>query len=235
LGTRFWIPFGVLSSCAVAACAIAIVIDPGSLAVADPQPWAPEPSPGPPETAAVALDRTVPGCPLYDLEGRALSSAALRGPTPVVFEFGSFTCKFATGQAEPMDRLADKYRGRVRFVFIYTDEAHPGIAQLPDGYSGPRDSFSAIPTPADRQTAARILRDALAVRRDILVEPVGGPGLREGCGLGTWRGHPGLVADPDGRVVYAANWLKADALDAFLTVLLDRPDECRPVADDSAP
>jgi thiol-disulfide isomerase/thioredoxin len=235
LNKRFWILLGTATGIVVVVCGFAFVLDSETLGIGYVDPLAPEGPPGEPETAAIALDRTVPDCALHDLRGDEVSSASLRGPTPTVIEFGSFTCPYCTGQAAPMDRLAEKYKGRVRFVFVYTDEAHPGIAILPDGYRGSRDMLTDKPTPAHRLSAAYILRDTLAVQREILVEPTAGQGLREGCCLAAWKYHPGIVADRDGRVVYAAKWLKTDSLDEFLTQLLDHPSECRPVFDDTGP
>jgi thiol-disulfide isomerase/thioredoxin len=216
-------------------CGFAFIVDCETLGIGYAEPLAPLGPPGEPDTAAIALDRTVPDFALRDLSGNEVESASLRGPTPTVIEFGSFTCKFCTAQAESMDRLADKYRGKVRFVFVYSDEAHPGIAFLPDGYRGSRDMLTDKPTPAQRLSAAYILRDTLAVQREILVEPTAGQGLREGCCLSAWKYHPGIVADRNGRVVYAAKWLKSKSLDEFLTQLLDHPDGCKPAFDDTGP
>src|SRR3954468_4911791 len=107
---RLWIALAALTACAAALWMTALVLDPEVLRIGYSEPLAPD---GPPATSAFALDQVLPDCTLYDLDGNRVTSAALRGPTPTAVEFGSFTCKYCTGQAGAMDQLAEKYRGQV--------------------------------------------------------------------------------------------------------------------------
>ena len=203
-----------------------------------PQPLAVEPDSGGPresESAETALGKTVPDCVLNDLDGHAVRPDILRGHAPTMIEFGSFTCPYCTGQANVMDDLSAKYRDHVRFIFVYGEEAHPGIAYLPGGYRGSREPFTYTPTNDDRLAAAKILRDTLGLKRDVLIEDVDSGNTREQCYLRSWMYHPGIVVAPDGKIVYAAKWLKADLLDKFLAKYLATGGQCDAEFDDSAP
>jgi hypothetical protein len=122
-----------------------------------------------------------------------------------------------------MDALAAKYAGRIKFLFAYTDEAHPSPSRefLPEGYTGDRGPFTEAATPARRLAAARAFRAALKVRREVLVEPLVGPPLsRHFLDVGAY--NPVFVVGPDGRLLYSAYWLDAGELDAFLRAYLAR-------------
>ncbi len=238
MSKRIKILLAVLIGSVVTAWIVAFAVDSESLGIGVAEPLAPDGPPLPPdysESAGVALDKVVPDCTLHDLNGSAAPPNALRNPIPTVIEFGSFTCKYCTSQIGMMDGLAAKYRGKVKFLLVYGNEAHPGIAYLPGGYEGDRKSFTLTPTKADRLAAAKILRDTLAVQRDILIEDVESENMRERCYLRAWMYHPGLVVDPNGRVVYAAKWLKAESVDQFLAKYLASDGKCEPVCDDSPP
>jgi len=121
-----------------------------------------------------------------------------------------------------MDALAARYAGRVKFLFAYTDEAHPSREFLPEGYTGDHAPFTEAPTPARRLAAARAFRAALKVRREVLVEPVVGPGVPRPF-LHAPAYHPVFVVGLDGRLLYSAYWLDAAELDTFLRAYLARP------------
>jgi thiol-disulfide isomerase/thioredoxin len=64
---------------------------------------------------------------LKDVEGREYRLSDRMGQTPVVLEFGSYTCPYCIATLEPMKSLARKYDGKVEFVIVYCKEAHPGM------------------------------------------------------------------------------------------------------------
>ena len=113
-----------------------------------------------------------------------------------------------------MDSLADAYEGRVEFLFVYGAEAHPG-GRLPPGLPGTRETRRQAATQAERRAAARVFRDALRVRRRVLVDALG-EGVRERLLPLKWLFNPVVVVGADGRIVYAARWLDARALADFL-------------------
>jgi hypothetical protein len=75
----------------------------------------------------------------------------------------------------------------------------------------------------------------LEVQRIVLVEPVGETvPLRDQYLHGPWQNSAFMVA-PDGSIVYAARWLKADALETFLETYLASGGKCHPVASEGPP
>jgi thiol-disulfide isomerase/thioredoxin len=64
---------------------------------------------------------------LKDVQGREFRLSDRTGQTPVVIEFGSYTCPYCIATLEPMKSLARKYNGKVEFVIVYCKEAHPGM------------------------------------------------------------------------------------------------------------
>jgi hypothetical protein len=115
-----------------------------------------------------------------------------------------------------MDELAARYAGRVRFLFAYAEEAHPRPQFLPQGYKGDPSTFTAAPTPGGRRAAARVFREALKVRREVLVDPTPGRGDSSHPLPVDGAYNPVFVIGPDGRLLYRASWLDAQELDAFL-------------------
>jgi hypothetical protein len=86
------------------------------------------------------------------------------------------------------------------WVFVYTREAHPG-ENVPCHDSFPR-----------KLAGARLLRDEVGIRRDILVDDLTGTVHRAYGRMPnmTW------VIDRGGRVAYKANWTSAANVEAFL-------------------
>ena len=85
-------------------------------------------------------------------------------------------------------------------MFVYTREAHPGE------HVGSHDSF------ATKLRHARLLREEVGIRRDILVDDLDGTAHRA-YGLlpnMTW------VVARGGRAIYKADWTNAANVEAFL-------------------
>jgi len=118
---------------------------------------------------------------------------------PTVVETGSVTCPAYRANVEPMRRVRDRYSG-VRFVVLYTREAHPGK------HLGPHASLE------DKLRRARQLRDGLGEDRELVVDDPSGS-LHRAIG-----GFPNSVhvLDAEGRVVYRAEWASAGAVDEVL-------------------
>lgn len=213
----------------------ATVLDSETFGIIDPQPLAPEVPPDPNETARIALGKKLPPCALCDLDGNLVDPFPRPDQIPTVIEFGSFTCKYCTGEADNLDDLAEKYEGKIRFVLVYTEEAHPGRAFFPQGYNGRRDIFTAQPTKEQRLTAAIVLRDTMSIQREVLIDDVNDETLCDRVGLHIWQYHSGIVVNDERRIVYASKWLKAANLDEFLAQYIASDGKCEPMADDTGP
>lgn len=150
-----------------------------------------------------------PGDPLptFDLptlDGSRLRSDAL-GSLPVVLIFGSRTCPITHSAVPRLKRLAQDHADRVRFVLVYTREAHPG------GLVGqPR-------TAEDKQRHAASLRDDHSLDFEVAIDDLDG-GLHRRLGP---KPNSAYVVDPEGIIRYRAHWANDDAgirraLDAVL-------------------
>lgn len=113
---------------------------------------------------------------------------ALRG-TPVVLEFGSYSCPIFSDRVPAMERLAREHR-EARFLVIAVREAHPGEL------AGPHT------TPADKRQAARRLAIEEGICRRVLVDDLQGAVHR--IYGGGW--NPVYVTGPGGRVAYRRAW-----------------------------
>lgn len=62
---------------------------------------------------------------LKTLEGRTVELGESLEKGPVVVEFGSYTCPIFRERHGAIERLREKYGGRISFFTVYTLEAHP--------------------------------------------------------------------------------------------------------------
>jgi hypothetical protein len=115
-----------------------------------------------------------------------------------------------------MDQLAEEYRGRAAFLFVYGPEAHPEGADLPESARTPLLLFKQADTYAERQAAARYLQKTFAVGRRILVDEMGATSLWERFLPGSGLSNPVVVVGRDGKVVFAMGQLHAETLHGFL-------------------
>jgi hypothetical protein len=134
-----------------------------------------------------------------------------------------------------MDALAEEFQGQAEFLFVYGAEAHPDVIDVPGGYAGDRVPFSEEAPPAKRREAAQIFRRTLGVRRRMVVDDTDGTALRERYLPGKHLYNPVVVVGPDGRIIYAARWLRAERLGAFLRSYVKNGGRCKPVADEGPP
>jgi hypothetical protein len=124
-------------------------------------------------------------------------------------------------QLDPMNRLAEKYKDRISFLFIYAREAHPRSPAL---MVSEEEDISAV-TPktanevyAGRQSAGRLLRTRLAENWHVLIDGYGQRGARLSFMRGL--GNPLFVVDKDGKVATRMEWTDAQELDQFLSTFL---------------
>jgi thiol-disulfide isomerase/thioredoxin len=122
---------------------------------------------------------------LTDLEGKTFELCQEADKTPLVLEFGSFTCQFCSNQFSSMEDLAQKYAGRVQFVLVYCREAHPdpsGTSALDRNGSFP-EGLPQTTGRAQRAERASAFRDFKqgSVRR-LLVDEEGDHNIQERFG-----------------------------------------------------
>jgi hypothetical protein len=161
----------------------------------EPAEQAPEqaaPPVSPPRVGEVAPDFT-----LRDLDGKAVRLSDYRGRLPVVIEFGSITCPIVTGRAGHLDRLAEQYRGKAEFWFVYANEEHPGHGETRASSYG---TFQALPQVQDHEEScerARLFRSTVKTSRRILVDDDGAASVAARYGI---QGHGLVVVDTQGRL-----------------------------------
>jgi hypothetical protein len=123
------------------------------------------------------------------------------------------------GQLDPMNKIAQKYQGKMTFLFIYAREAHPESATAL--FPGEEDSSAvteqkAVEVYAERQKAGRSLRTRLAENWHVLIDNYGQQGARLSCGLD----NPLFVIGADGKVAKLMEWTDAEELEFFLKTYL---------------
>jgi hypothetical protein len=143
--------------------------------------------PGPKAGEVASYDYT-----FTDLDGREVRLSDYRGKW-LVIESGSLTCPMYVKNVRPFDRLKDRFPD-VEWLVVYVREAHPGEKARPAQTIGEKVAY------------ARRNRDDYREGRKIVVDDV----------RGTWHHDWGLlpnmvyVINPQGQVVYRADWSFAD-------------------------
>lgn len=84
----------------------------------------PEPNPTRVGDVSPLLDRPAPDVELRRPDGGSYLLSSLRGQ-PVLLAFGSLTCPQFRHGAPVLNRLYERFRGRVAFRLVYIREAHP--------------------------------------------------------------------------------------------------------------
>lgn len=148
---------------------------------------------------------TVPPFALATTDGRCFSTADLQqGGRPVVVVFGSRTCPVTESAVPGLKALHARHKDRFRFVLVQVREAHPGAA-IPQPHTAPQKLARAIALQAHHDVPFEVAIDDLD---------------------GTWhralgaRPNSAFVIDPDGVVLFRAQWANetaaiAEALDAL--------------------
>jgi hypothetical protein len=124
--------------------------------------------PVPPQVGEMAPDFT-----LRDLEGRQARLSDYRGRMPVVIEFGSLSCPIVTSRTGDLDRLAQEYRGKAEFWFVYANEAHPGHGEMLTCSYGTCRALPQVQDYDDRREHARLFQSTMKTSRRILVDEDG--------------------------------------------------------------
>jgi peroxiredoxin len=125
---------------------------------------------------------------LQDLDANPVQLSELQG-TPVVLEFGSYTCPIFSSRVTDMERLAQEHP-EAEFLVIGIREAHPGEV------TGRHTSLAA------KRQAVRCLAMEEGIRRRVLVEDL------QGCVHRAYGGawNPVYVIDAEGCVAFRRAW-----------------------------
>ena len=163
-------------------------------------------------TAQPVVGEIAPDFALKDVDGREFCLSERAGKTPVVLEFGSYTCPYCMATLEPMKTLARKYDGKIEFVIIYCREAHPGMKMKSMGGVGDLPLLEQTNNREERaERAARFGRE-MKIPQRILVDEDGDDSIQQR--YGEWPNQT-IVVDVTGVVRSMANtnpW----KLDSFL-------------------
>lgn len=147
--------------------------------------------------AGPQVGEAAPDFTLTAIDGRSVSLSSFRG-TPVVLEFGSYTCPAFRETATKLQPLVAQYAGKVAFVVVYGLEAHPT-----DGWVSPVNTQAGIAIP-QHQTLED--RKACAVDAQAKLGLTGATILVDGLDnavVKAWGGHPNrsYIIGRDGKVV----------------------------------
>lgn len=173
---------------------------------------------------APAADTRVPDLTLYDLEGRVLSLHDLIGERPVVMRLGSHSCPVYRYRRFSMADLQQEYADRVRFVVVYTTEAHPVGSVSPysdEEWLSPVNWITGVRVPqADdleqRIAQARVSAQTLELPAEVYVDAMDNR-FWDAFGRAP---SPGFVLDRQGWVALRQVWVDPQAMRETLDRLL---------------
>lgn len=153
----------------------------------------------------------MPDVVVYDADGREARLADVIGRRPVVLQLGSRSCPVFRYRRFGMQKLQREFAGRIDFLVLYTQEAHP--VGSPSPYSDEEWDLW-----INRVTGVRLgSTTTLEERRERAVDTVqrlelDAAVLVDGTGDAAWRAFgaapsPAFVLDTDGRVVLRQVWV----------------------------
>lgn len=177
---------------------------------------------------APAVGQPAPATSWLDTSGQSVELAALLDGRPVVLWMGSHSCPVYRYRRHSLGDLWQKYAGQVRFVLVYTREAHPVDAPSPHGDGEIWDPWLnrltrvRVTEPADlaaRLAQARHSHTVLELPIELYIDPPGDPVWTRWGRAST----PAFVLDGSGRVVLRQPWIEPRELDRVLDELLKAP------------
>lgn len=173
---------------------------------------------------APAQGERFPDVVLSDLDGRGMVLGDLIGEAPTVVQLGSRSCPVFRYRRHGMAKLHERFGDRVRFVVIYTQEAHPVGSASP--YVGQEWNpwinrwtgvMIAQPvTEEERRQRAQETFLELEIKGQVVVD---------GMANEAWRAFgaasaPAFVFGSDGRVVLSQVWVDPEPIEDILEALL---------------
>jgi Spy/CpxP family protein refolding chaperone len=116
----------------------------------------------------------LPDFALNRIDGRPFTRESLKG-LPTVMLFGSYSSPSFRDRLPEIAALADQFGRRVRFVVIYTAEAHPAGEWDVQRNRDEKIEMQQHVTMDDRFAAARLVRDKLGVTMEVVPESMDAP------------------------------------------------------------
>jgi hypothetical protein len=116
-----------------------------------------------------------------------------------------------------MEKVAQKYKGKAEFIFVYCREAHPEGQRQPAGRTQTGKGIKQADTIQDRKTTAEKFCDDMKMSRRILVDDFGDQSAQRKYGN---LNNPTVVIDVNGKVALKMAWTNGQALDKFLEPFL---------------
>ena len=181
------------------------------------------------EQLAPALGEPAPRFRAVDLEGHEIDLGEQIGELPIVLQFGSHTCPVYRYRRHSMKRLWSEYEGRVLFLLIYVQEAHPMNSKSPytdqewdiwwNRLTGVR--ITQPQDAAERRTLAKFSHHKLQLVPPMVVDTIDND-LWSRYGQGS---SPAFVIDTEGLIVARQPWVDPKGLKVVLDSLLEtQPD-----------
>ena len=166
------------------------------------------------QEGAAAFTGPEPGTYAPDFKASTLSGEPLRlrdyqGNKNVLLVFGSATCPMTAGFVGGINRLYDRFRGEVDFLFVYVREAHPG------------EKIPAHSSMEDKIRAATQLRDEEDLAMPIVIDDLRGSIHRKYSRLP----NPAYLIDKSGRVAFRSMWTQPATLGKAIEELLELQQE----------
>lgn len=174
---------------------------------------------------APRIDDPAPAFELRSVDGTLVELGDLVGEQPIVLQLGSRSCPVFRNRRHWVEGLIEDYGGRVRFLVVYTLEAHPAGSKSPYADEEWLTIFNRaagvrIPQAQsleERMAEARLTRDRLELTSTVLVDNLDN---------GVWNAYgaassPAFVIDRSGRVVLRQVWIDPKEIRRTLDRLLE--------------
>lgn len=174
---------------------------------------------------APALGARIPQATLHDSTGQAVSLDNYVGDQPLVIQLGSHSCPVYRYRRFAMSELHSKYKNKVQFLLVYSQEAHPVGSKSPYDEGEWVTLWNRIPRVLISQPVSieqRLQRAAWSTASLDIAYPV----LVDAMSNDTWvklgrASSPAFVVDQQGRVILRQVWLNPKAIEQTLDQLLN--------------
>lgn len=173
---------------------------------------------------APKLEAPAPPFELRSVDGQVVALDDLVGEQPIVLQLGSRSCPVFRNRRHWVEGLIEDYGDRVRFLVVYTLEAHPVGSKSPyddeewltlfnrmTGVRVPQAS-----TDDERMNQAKLTRDRLYRQSTVLVDTMDNEIWSAYGGASS----PAFVIDRDGRVALRQVWIDPGEIRRTLDRLL---------------
>jgi thiol-disulfide isomerase/thioredoxin len=132
----------------------------------------------------------LPRFQLVTTEGDPLGNDDLPGDKPLLLVFGSMTCPNTASAAPHIQRLYEKLGDRVKFIMVYSREAHPG------------EHIGQAETLAEKLDHARALKNFFEIDWTVAVDTIDGD-LHRALDP---KPNSAILVNSQGTIVYRSLW-----------------------------